>query len=55
MKIFKIFKRQLALKLIELNNNMIYTEQNYKNNKFVVFCFEDTLKLRNDLGYINKK
>lgn len=55
MKIFKVFKKQLALELIVLNNNLIYTEPNHKYKKYVVFCFEDTYKLRKDLEKINNK
>lgn len=53
MDIFKVFKRQLAFELIALDNKLIYTEPNYKYKKYIVFCFEDTYKLRKDLEDIN--
>ncbi|MBO3356281.1 hypothetical protein [Clostridium perfringens] len=55
MNVFKIFKKQLALNLIELDNRLIYTEPNHKYKKYIVFCFEDTYKLRKDLENINNK
>ncbi|NGU31060.1 hypothetical protein G6Z34_13295 [Clostridium perfringens] len=55
MDVFKVFKRQLALELIALDNKLIYTEPNYKYKKYIVFCFEDTYKLRKDLENINNK
>ena len=48
MNIFKVFKRESALKLIAKGNNLIYTEPNRNKNWLVVFCFEDTTKLRQD-------
>lgn len=53
MKVFKIFKRQIAFTLIENGNKLIYTEPNYKKKNFVVFCFEDTTKLRKDINELN--
>lgn len=53
MHIFKVFKRQLAFELITLGNNMIYTEPNHNKRNFVVFCFEDNKKFREDLNEIN--
>jgi len=53
MKIFKIFKREIALNLISMGNKLIYTEPNRRKNWLVVFCFEDTDKLHNDLTDIN--
>ncbi|MDU5207921.1 DUF5659 domain-containing protein [Clostridium perfringens] len=53
MKVFKIFKRQIAFTLIESGNKLIYTEPNYKKKNFSVFCFEDTEKLRKDINELN--
>ena len=52
MKIFKIFKREIALKLISMGNKLIYTEPNKKKYWLVVFCFEDTDKLHEDINKI---
>lgn len=55
MKIFKIFKRDLALQLIVEGNRLIYTEPNKTKKWLVVFCFEDTSNLRKDIEKITKK
>lgn len=52
MNIFKIFKKEHALKLITMNNNLVYTEPNRKKPWLVVFCFEDTEKLHKDFTSI---
>lgn len=52
MNIFKIFKRESALKLIAMGNNLIYTEPNKKKPWLVVFCFEDNDKLHEDFSSI---
>jgi hypothetical protein len=54
MKIKKIFKREIALQLISLDNNLIYTEPNREKIWFSVFCFECTDKLLKDLSDITK-
>ncbi len=49
MKIKKIFKREIALQLISMGHQLIYTEPNRQIKNFVVFCFEEDNKLLNDL------
>lgn len=55
MEIFKVFKREMALDLITMGNNLIYTEPNRQKSWLVVFCFEDTEKLHEDISKIMKK
>jgi len=54
MNIYKIFKREIALKLIQQGNNLVYTEPNRNKIWFSVFCFENTEKLHNDLSKITQ-
>ncbi|GAB6150227.1 hypothetical protein [Clostridium novyi] len=49
MKIKKIFKRDIALKLIARGHKLIYTEPNRNIHIFSVFCFEETGELLRDL------
>ncbi|WP_204245990.1 hypothetical protein [Clostridium botulinum] len=49
MKIKKIFKREIALQLISMGHQLIYTEPNRQIKNFVVFCFEEDNKLLDDL------
>lgn len=53
MKITKIFSRRVATTLISKGNNLIRTEENLKKRNFLVFIFEDTEKLREDLSEIS--
>ena len=48
-KTFKIFKKQLAYKLIDAGNVVIDVEANKKVPSFKVWIFKDTLKLREDI------
>lgn len=54
LNIYKIFKREIALELIQQGNNLIYTEPNRNKTWFSVFCFENTEKLHSDLSTITK-
>lgn len=54
MNIYKIFKREIALKLIQQGNNLVYTEPNRNKIWFSVFCFENTEKLHSDLSKITQ-
>lgn len=55
MKIYKIFSKNKALELISMGNRNIYTEPNWRRPWFVVFCFEDTSKLHDDITLIDKR
>ena len=55
MKHKEIFKRQLALQLRDLGNPILYAKVNLDNKKFVIYIFEDTNKLENDLKNIMNK
>ncbi|MGD6930762.1 MULTISPECIES: DUF5659 domain-containing protein [Bacillus cereus group] len=46
MKTKRIFKKSLAEKLIIIGCNLIETEPNNRNEKLVVYVFEDNKKLR---------
>ncbi|MBY6996499.1 hypothetical protein HYH54_07940 [Clostridium botulinum] len=54
MKIKKIFKREIALELIEMGHKLIYTEPNRNIHIFSVFCFEETRDLLRDLTILTK-
>lgn len=49
MQIKKIFKRDIALKLVENGHRLIYTEPNRLKNYLSVFCFQETEELLRDL------
>lgn len=48
MDIKKVFSKRKAIQLVDMGNNILYTEDNYKNNKLKVFCFVNTDKLNKD-------
>ena len=50
----KIFKKQLAISLIQHGNDLIRTEPNFKKKNFSVFCFKLTPKLLTDLTQLNQ-
>lgn len=54
MKIFKIFKKDMALDLVSMGNKIIYTEPNKKKNWLIVFCFEDNEQLHVDINKLMK-
>lgn len=54
-KIYRIHKRDLALKLAAMNNVILDKEPNKYNDKYMVYIFEDTDKLHKDLTYLNGK
>ncbi|WP_185750684.1 hypothetical protein [Clostridium sp. KNHs214] len=49
MKIKKIFKREIALELIQMGHTLVYTEPNRDKRDFSVFCFMETTELLRDL------
>lgn len=55
MQIYKVHKRDLALKLAAMNNMILDKEPNKFNPKFMVYIFEDTEKLHRDLTDISAK
>ena len=48
MKIKKVFSLKKAIQLQEMGNRVLFTEDNYKNSKYKVFCFEDNEKINAD-------
>ena len=54
MKIKKIFKREIALELIQKGHKLMYTEPNRDIPTFVVFCFIETEELLSDLTKLTK-
>ena len=48
MDIQKIFSKKVAIKLVSMGNQILYTEPNKKFPKLKVFCFVNTDKLNND-------
>ena len=55
MKTKLIFNSFLAKQLVLKNNTIIDLIKDHKRNNEVVFVFEDTEKLINDMEEINKK
>lgn len=54
MKIKKIFKREIALELVSLGHQLIYTEPNRNRRDFSVFCFVETDELLEDLTKLTR-
>lgn len=52
MNLYPIFKREFAMKLREMGNPIMDAATNKKNPNFVVFYFEETEKLKNDIEII---
>lgn len=48
MDIQKIFSKRVAIQLLNMDNQILYTEQNKKFPNLKVFCFVNTDKLNND-------
>ena len=48
MKIKKVFSLRKAIQLQEMGNRVLFTEDNLKNSKLKVFCFENNEKINND-------
>lgn len=48
MDVKKVFSKDKAIQLVSMGNKILYTEDNYKNNKLKVFCFINTDKLNED-------
>lgn len=48
MNIKKVFSKDKAIQLVNMGNKILYTEDNYKNNKLKVFCFINNDKLNQD-------
>lgn len=55
MEIKKIFSRSVALELMAAGNKVLYTESNRSKNWLVVFCFQETKDLLEQLTYITSK
>lgn len=55
MEVIKIFSKRVATELIGRGNSLIRTEDNLKRKSYLVFIFEDTEKLKNDLTEISNK
>ncbi|MEB4859747.1 MULTISPECIES: DUF5659 domain-containing protein [Priestia] len=50
MKLRRIFKKSLAVELMNMGHHLINLEPNYKHHRFVVYVFEDTPQLDADLS-----
>ncbi|WP_416434089.1 hypothetical protein [Priestia megaterium] len=50
-----IYKRQLAMDLIKLGNNLSHSMRNRKNQKYQVFVFYEDEKLIEDMLYLAEK
>lgn len=53
MNLYPVFKREFAIKLREMGNQIMDAATNKKNPNFVVFYFEETEKLKKDIEIIN--
>lgn len=53
MELYPIFKKEIAMKLRDLGNPIMDASTNKKNPNYVVFYFEKTDKLLQDLETIN--
>ena len=51
----KIFSKRVATLLIGKGHNLLRTEDNRKDKKFLVFIFQDSGELRKDLTNISNK
>lgn len=51
----EIFNRTLALKLKEMGNPIVDAKVNLKQERYVIYLFEDTIKLRHDLCKLTNK
>lgn len=45
-----IYKKSLFVELVRLDNNFLYSTRNRDNEKWQVYAFEDTEKLRKDIA-----
>ena len=50
-----IFKKQLALDLIKLGNELMDVTTNSRNPKYLIFYFKCTDKLKKDIELLNSK
>ncbi|MBU7593551.1 hypothetical protein [Metabacillus halosaccharovorans] len=48
-----IYKKSLFVELVRLDNNFLYSTRNRNNERWQVFAFEDTPKLRKDIAELN--
>lgn len=51
----EIFNRTLALKLRDMGNPIVDAKVNLKQERYVIYLFEDTIKLRHDLCKLTNK
>ncbi|MFY0762139.1 hypothetical protein AB1K32_25395 [Metabacillus dongyingensis] len=47
-----IYKKTVALNLVKLGHDLLYTAKNRSNEKYQVFFFTDTPELRKDLAML---
>lgn len=45
-----IYKKSLFVELVRLDNNFLYSARNRGNEKYQIYAFEDTPKLRKDIA-----
>ena len=48
-----IFKKDLALSLVRLGNELVDVTTNSRNPKYLIFYFKDTDKLKKDIELLN--
>ncbi|WP_165970982.1 hypothetical protein [Peribacillus frigoritolerans] len=55
MKIKRVFKRSLAMELVGRGHKIIRIEENKHKSNFLVYLFEDSFTLAEDIYLSNKK
>ncbi|MCM3411873.1 hypothetical protein [Metabacillus litoralis] len=48
-----IYKKSLFVELVRKDNNFLYSTRNRNNERWQVYAFEDTPKLRQDIAELN--
>ncbi|WP_458106280.1 hypothetical protein [Bacillus sp. PK5-004] len=48
-----IYKKTLFVELVRLDNNFLYSTRNRNNERWQVYAFQDTPKLRQDIAELN--
>lgn len=52
LPVYLVYKKNLFVQLVILNNNFLYSVPNRKDKRWQIFMFEDTDKLRKDLAHL---
>lgn len=48
-----IYKKSLFVELVRLDNNFLYSTRNRDDERWQIYAFEDTPKLRKDIAELN--